>query len=309
MSAIYVTEKHASRRGPTIGREGKRTASRTFIVRMSSPHDDGIVARRAAGVPRIGQTYSVGEHADGGLRVSGIDPQQIAQLVWEVTVKYDSSSKSQEPTKNPLDRPPLRSYTSASMATYPWKDLNGKVFNNSAGQLLENSPPVMVPYGIITIQRNEAVVFHKILALYTESTNADMVFGVRPGYVLMKKISAAEQEENGVRFFRFTYELYLLVDGKNKDDWNAHVLDIGDWWNKWVGGEGGEKEYDEATGLMVPKMRHVFPPDDDGDKIIRQHHLDGKGGLLPEARVKKGDGVFLDFRTHEKMPFRALNLE
>ncbi len=306
MSVQRVTEKHASRDGPTTEAGGKKRATRMFVVIVTSPHDDGSVVQRATGIPRVNQSYSVGNNAVSGLVVTSVVPRQIDQLVWEVTVEYStqarqSSDISQDPgqaAEDPLDRAPVRSYSGGEIETFPWRDLDKKVFQNSAGQLLQNSPSITLGYEIITIARNEEDYDRVLYPPYNGAVNSDKAFGYPPGFAKMERISAQEQYEN-FSFFRVTYEIHgLPADGP---DWNAitgDVLDQGDYYVV----EGLDNEFRRT-------VTRVYPTDQDEDKVVSTVHLNGIGGLLPEARVKAGDGVFLNFRVLRKKPFARLNIE
>ena len=306
MSVNRVKEKMGSRRGPTTEVGGKQTATRMFHVTTTSPNDDGTVVRRATGIPREYQSYSVGTNAVAGLVVTKVDPQQIDALVWEVSVEYNTQARqnsdiTQDPrqaAENPLDRPPIRSYSGGEIDTFPWKDLDGLVFNNSAGQLLQNSPSITLGYEIISIARNEKEYDRVLYPPYNGAVNTDVAFGYPPGFALMKRIVGNEQYER-ISFFRVTYEIHGLPDdGPNWNQINGDVLDEGDYYVV----EGLDSDFQ-------PTKKRVYPTDEDDDKVISTVHLNGIGGQLSEERVAAGDGVFRQFRVLRDKPFAKLNLE
>jgi len=112
-------------------------------------------------------------------------------------------------------------------------------------------------------------------------------------------IRASDQYENGVGFSQVVYTIHRLPDGENDDDWNAHVLDAGDYYMGIDWSEG------ETEGELV---RH-YATDIHEDKVVDVVLLDGKGGKLTQDRVDAGDGEFLEFRTHKKAKLGALRLE
>ncbi len=312
MSVVSVSELTLRRSGPSTELSGSEQATRVFVVQVSSGNDDGIVVRRATGLPRPHQPYSVGENSIGDLTVIKISPEKVDQFIWEVTIEYGTPDKQnkkggggnnnpqkndpEQAVENPLDRPAIHSFSGGEIETFPWTDLRGKVFNNSAGQLFQDSPSITLGYEIITIARNEKNYNRKLYPPYNGAVNSDRVFGYPPGYALMKRISAQQQYET-FTFFRVTYEIHgLPKGGLNWNDITGEVLDQGDYY---------VEKFDDDDGNEI----RVYPSDSDKDKVISTVHLDGNGQRLPRRRVKVGDGEFINFHVLHRKPFARLNLE
>jgi hypothetical protein len=108
--------------------------------------------------------------------------------------------------------------------------------------------------------------------------------------------SASQEWENGVTYWRITYEVHFHPLG-----WNVRLLDKGEYYYK--RGDDGEFELDDAGD-----KKKVYPQDDNDVSATAEIALDGEGGKLPDARREDEDFEYNDFVFYAALPFSTLAL-
>lgn len=223
---------------------------------------------------------------DPTARCKSVSPRHIEGRVWEVDVECDTSVDEND-DENPLNEPMVRTWSSVEYDTYPYRDADGVVIANSAGQLFRDSVSVPVAYGVLSIQRNEAEFDYRTAIGYSNKLNQAGFYGAAAKKVLCKPISASEQHKNGISYASVTYTFYFADDDH---DWAVDVLDHGSY-------------YLNAAG------ERTLPEDSGGVSFSDTVMLDGIGGQLTQAEINAGNFRFRAFTRYRTADFGALNLE
>ena len=174
MAIDNQVEKYASRVGPQYNLSGSKTARRIWTVTTTRVMDGMSVVASALQIPRLGMTYVTESASDPTLVVIKLEPRQIEQKVWEVTVYYSNEEgSSEELPENPLEWPVKRRWSSITYDTFPFSDKSvpSRRLTNSAGEVFD--PGISVPehYAVWTWIRNEPYFNHDDAVKYLGKTN------------------------------------------------------------------------------------------------------------------------------------------
>jgi hypothetical protein len=203
----------------TLSEKGERTHTRTFRVITDSPLVTATEVLLAAGIPRRGDWLP----SDTAAYVKTVTPRQDEDnpLLWEVRVVYDTSVEPDQ-EENPIARPVEIVWGASQWQRLAEKDIDGNALLNSAGYYFDPPPEADDSRPVLTITRNEAA-FNPTLAIdYQDAVNSNNFLGFDPDQVKVASITAARQFENGVYFWRVTYEFNFRREG-----WTLKILDQG----------------------------------------------------------------------------------
>lgn len=150
--------------------------------------------------------------------------QETGGSLWELELEY-TTHKVQK-YENPLDQPVRYSLEWAQYDRVVEKDKDGNPLVNTIGDLFTDPPykeedarPVLRAY------RNEPDVATRInfIASFRNALNSDSFHGMAPRTCRMRNITSGDlQTQNGVDYYKFTYEIEF-----NEDTWDPDILNRG----------------------------------------------------------------------------------
>jgi len=288
--AVLSVKEISTRRASTI-ENGRRTETRIFMVKCSSPLDGTTSAITGSdGTNRI-PFYGEAHPQVPSCSVNSIsaDPVSNSTIHFEVVVKYEGVPLEAIPV-HPLDRPPEYQW-GANEFTQPWfKDYSDppKLFCNSAGERFDQLFERDDSHLLITMSRNESDWNILTADQFKNTVNADIEFldgqAYGPGVLRLGPITAQKQSEawmgNMVDYYKVTY-----VFKANKDGWIEKVNDTG--------------VYELRNGKPWPIM------DGTGAATVgKPWPLDGTG--KPKASITDLPAV-LEFKPYRRVSWRTLN--
>lgn len=284
--------------GAALGQGSKFT--RTFLVTFDginkSPAAACLASDGVNSVPAYGTV-----HADD-YKVYVIDKEAKPSeggggIHWEVTVQYGRPTVSANPSASPAAPPdnaagsgsPPAAQTSTKITWGTWtrttavvKDLNGAIFKNSAGDLIDPTPTREEENLQITYVRTQAGFSVQWLRNLNDRININSItiggYTFLPG-TLKAKISAEYPAGNSSTAWQVTIVLQHDPNG-----WDWSLLDAG---YKYLS-SGNPREFRDGN-LPATKPRL----------------LDGSGGQLAGG----GTPVYLSFRKHWYADFAYLALD
>ena len=263
---------------------GKRTYRAMYVVVTDDINDGPLTVRMAAGIPQIGDSYSLGNDYDPTAFVKSITPTRKGEnsKVWEVVVEWSELAK----VDNPLNRPAKKNWGFEQAGKVAWQDIDGKAILNSAGDYFD--PPIEIEDSrpLLTVVRNDAT-FDPLLAIdYQDAVNEDRFLIANPGQCKVAGIEASEEEENDVKFWRVVFHFAFRREG-----WLAEPLDQG--------------RYATVDANGAAQKRTPIP-DKAGDPVTDPVPLDGKGAELVDATPETAK--FLKFTVYKKRLFSRFNI-
>lgn len=311
MAVLSVWEIWDGREGSQILDGRKREYTRVFEVTTSDSGDGPVVALGngaiAYGLPVFGQSHP----EDPGAIVQEITPTQNSESPWRwtVRVKYSSEipspeaaqpdgSSGNEPAElpeNPLARPPVWKFGFTKfqeVARFGRLVTNGvaavafSAITNSAG--IPFDPPVMVEVSrpVVSVTVNRAANAWRFLdaALLQDAVNQVAWQGMAPRTLKCESVDAESNYENGVSYWRVTYQLAIKWD-----TWDLQILDAG----------LTERAYDEEVGGGATKLKRIR--DEYGRDVSDPVPLNGAGERLPVGATE----VYRTYRYFRELPFAS----
>jgi hypothetical protein len=229
----WIVDRPTTRKG-SMNNRFQRKYTRTQLAKSNDALDGPQQVRLFAGVPRIGNPYAVGADLDTGSWALDIDVQASSDgpLLFEITTQYSAdwtsignfggSADPRRQNENPILRPVDIKWGSTRFQRPIEYDRNNRAITNSAG--LPYDPPVERDDSrtTLSIGRNEASFDPSIKVLYENSVNIDAFFGGNPYYWKIAAITADLAFENGLAFWRVTYNF----EGR-KEGWVSSLMDRG----------------------------------------------------------------------------------
>ncbi len=305
MVAYFVTEDTKGRDGDYQGDGRERNYTRVFSVYMTSPFDGAITAINALGIPRMYVPYVTLTEMDLTAWCKTITATPTtSSLIWKVTCKY--SSRLNRPDQNqsgpngptpPDQRVPEISLDTTRVTVPLLADTGGKKILNSANALYDPPPEEEEKRLVLKITRNELTYDYVFANDIQDSLNDRPFFGFKKGAVKCSHISAVNQFEQGIYFWKVSYQFDIRPE---KIPPNALMVSLpatfpanqSEAWTRWYLDRG----FNDKDGKpCVDKFKQP---------MTTPALLDGNGLQLAF------DGVPV-YRGHRVFPFRdfrALNL-
>ncbi len=283
-----ATRKPGSRRGPVESKSGV-SYYETYVVRTNSVDDDGQVVVQANGLPRYGSAYP----EDAAALVSLISPQQSSEhdMAWyvEVTWTHTAPGSAGSTPGNVMAMPPTWDWTEVPYQLFLEKDLDGKPYENTAGDPFD-PPPLRLQYNLVlTVKMNRLSYNANEADQYLDAINSDVI--TVDGKTFPKfagKIGSYSADMDFVG--EVSYRKVVIVIEFNRKLWFPHkVLNKGP--RHLVLGE-------EDSGPQLPRDSH-------GVTYYGEVFLDPQGYKLPE---KDPGRWWIKFNEYRKLPFAPLNL-
>ena len=294
MAVIRVWEKFAAKSGDDDA-EGNRSYTRVLGVETNNPRDGKRIVCLHPLIPQYGSYYATLTESDDQAMLTkrSADQDGESDYIWEITCNFSTKAgDSEEENENPLARPPKHSWSGATRETHPLKDLNGKIFQNSA--FWRFSPAIGIPTtdGVLKIVRNEAVFDEARAEEFSNVLNENAWRGRRAGTVKCLPPSGDECFEKGIHYVKVTYTFHIRREGWPETE--EEVLDEGPFELK-LNADGnpvGDKVHEDADGVSHTEMIA----------------LDGKGKALSLAKRQAGQFETIRFKKYHRKNLGALGL-
>jgi hypothetical protein len=265
-------------------REGTFTAVwQVLFDENDDPMNRPMLAIDAPGIPRFFDPHPGNEW----FFVTGIKPNQIAPLLYEVVVTYVSND-------NPLDfniNPPMIKWIEEDTEEPTDIDVNGNAIANAAGQPFD--PPISTTFAdtVLTIQVVRPF-FNVVLATeYHNAVNSDIFWGAEPGSVKARKIEGDPfRGSTGRWYFMHNYEFVF------RDD---HILTNGEKanWKRRIKNEG--LMCFDSGPIIVGERNLVKCKDSEGEPVNEPVALTTDGQQVADGV----DPNWLLFQTRPSLPF------
>ncbi len=167
---------------------------------------DSFIIKLQIGVPRIGSVHP----EDLSARCISVGATQTeSPLVWDVVAQYSTEFPNPKRDKqNPLEEPPLLSYSHTTIQITELDDFRLKPFVNTAGQRLLNPPTGAEVIQVLTIKVQQANFDRDLGIRYTGAVNIKPWFGYKKRMV-KASVSATEGWKNGITFWNVVYRFEI----------------------------------------------------------------------------------------------------
>jgi hypothetical protein len=271
-----------------------RQYRRTFQVVMSHRTADPIEVRLALIIPRLWNPYfGANGTVDLGSWCKRVRPRQDTQdpYLWHVECLYDS--KIDRPDLNLIENPLLRpadiSWDGVAVMKPLEKDREGTPITSSATERFDPPAESEDFRMLLRIERNLATYRALLYHTYFNAVNSDPWMSFQPGQVRCMKISGTRQFENGIFFWRTTYEFQIrqgTESQKHIDAWALKILDRGYFHVNAQGKRALMRDLVTGALLSTPAL------------------LNGTGGRLAAG----GEPVFMTYYIYPELPFSKLYL-
>lgn len=271
----------------SIGANG-RQHTKTFQVTVDTKNDSW-AAVTASGIPAYGEVHP----DDLSAVVVDISSQETAStVIFHVVVTYETQTRNFVLSDNPLDDPVDIDWAFQAYEIGLERDVGGAPVVNSAGDAFD--PPYTVDryHPVVTIVRNEAT-FNPTTALSKQGKlNDDSVriagLSISPGEGKLIDFAGRRAYRNGRTYWVVTYRIEFS-DDKDFDD---NVI-------------GWTREfYDHGLYTKVGAGDRTRILDDEGQKVVVPHALDGAGG-----KGDKDTPKYRLFDVFETTAFEPLDLD
>ena len=214
------------------GRAGTINASgieyeAVFQVITTDKNDGPAIVALAAGVPRYGDVYSVGNEIDFGIRANSIVPVQDSSspFRWEVRVGY-SANLFEDPTiineRNPTARPAIVRWLHEEATEPMERDANGTLVATANREVFRPLPERTVYRPVLHIERNYLVFNDTLQFDYLDSVNSDVFVGGAARTWRCKLLQVDPEFENG-----FSYKRVIAEFVYKHDEWTITRLHEG----------------------------------------------------------------------------------
>jgi len=299
-----IVDKPGSAR--VVLENGEAIAEVTQTIQCNSARDSEQTIVRSGRVPRENQRFR-----NGWCQSSEV--QRVDGTVWENVVRYKLSPTFAPPSKppespntnnpndpsNPLNQPTEIRWSSKRLEKYTGKDADGKAILNSAGEPLQDAPPLEIYHAVVTLTRTEHSYEPGKLGFYAGTVNLKKWFLCNPGTAKAEWPEATLiNDGNGNPIgWRVSYSFEIAPEG-----WNPiKIPDRGHFVKKEVSpGEEGNYTLGKTQKLTASDANGVAT----GELIF----LDGKGQALPQKRIDARNPVLLSFNMYQYTDFNQLGL-
>jgi hypothetical protein len=263
---------------------GSRKHTRSFRVTTSSNYDGSHEVLLA--LQNLGSVHPTDSSAYCQSRKA--DPDGKSKKVWIARLEYSTDRTA---TENPLADPAVIEWDTDSRMEPFFRDINGDVIANSAGEPFEDTVKDDVSFWTITITKNISYM-PTWIDTYRDAVNSDAVLidgkVIAAGTAKIKKIHVGKwQVRNNIPY----RELNLVI--KIQDSWKKYVLDQG-------------LHCVMASGPLAGTL--FFCMDGVGSFATKPMLLDGSGGQLSVPLDDPSHAVFLEFDIRNSKAFSVLPL-
>lgn len=348
MSVISVAVDYAGRTGGDTSK-GVRTYTARWIVRTNNALDGQTLILADQRIPRQLSYYQYGGDVDRQALVQDrrAEQDERSPLLWHVTIEYstDASGQSNTPEfSKSIDLAPKYSWGEYAEQRVLTHDVNGRPIVNSSGEMFD--PPVTVAeaYPLLRVTRAE-LSFNPLVIMAFKSAINNAQWGQWPAYsARCTSISANQEVQEGVQFWRATYEFAFklrgaprnqVASGKRKRTVVRNSKILGAFFEDTYDTNGGWIEYILDRGTMGRDLEPIKDqygvPVPDGELVLSEPRplrdyvtntlvsspvlLDGAGGRLIKNATpldpsdpKAPQPIYLPFHIFEEKDFNLLQI-
>jgi hypothetical protein len=280
------------------GDKDKQSETRVYVVECSAKTDTPTTARKASGVPQVGDAHPSISTMKCISNSAKYEEDSVNPWVFEVTANFETPDPADDGTDNAdPDDDDVEFSCSGVEIQYPiYRDIQGKLVQNSAGDAFDPVPNGLSYDEEITITKSQTSLNPVTIASYRGAVNSSsftvtMQDGTSRTFEAkscrMGAISYTLQSRNGVQYWRVTYPIMYrkpTTDNEN-EPWAIWLLDE------------GLREKDGTT---------VKPIKIGGKDATSPVKLDGAGAVL--ANQSAGNGELLKFYDYNELDFGTLSL-
>lgn len=211
MGVVLYFAEHPEGRAAAINDRAEREYTRRFTAVTSDATTDSLVVLAYPTCPRTWDPYTA---ADGSADLGAwcyevhaeVDPND--PTTWRVTARY--SCKVSRPDlweiPNPLLRPSEIEWDSETVTVPLEYDLNGEAVMSTAYGLFDPPPEREEQRLVLRTTKNLADYDPSFFAPYIGAINGTPWFGFATGSVLCRRVRSARGFENGIFFWRTSFE-------------------------------------------------------------------------------------------------------
>lgn len=312
---------------------GVRRYVRRFRVKTRFTTMQAAAVCACPGVPRPFAPYVPGRQFewDPYARVVDISARREAAgekefAIWVVEVQYSTQMPDGGPIpparvnlgmfalgaqNNPWDEPPSLEWDVDTATVTPLRDREGKLFKNTAGQLIYPAPAVEEGVAVLIINRNikftSLAKLRQYLEKYSFVVNLNTFVGAARGAVMSLPPKAVEVYRGPLRYWRVTHRLKFKpkadslgnpekkwlqdVDGFGPASWQPKMLNAGMYEVRdgWFG--------PDPEGTLIPIFRG-------GQPVNYPVPLNEAGQQLQSGEEEH----WLQFKYYEELDFQDLTL-
>lgn len=237
-----------------------------YIVQVDTPVDGANVARRATGIPKIGENHPTNDFATVR-RVRAMTTD--SRLAYMVRVMYSSSVNFVSPATNPLDEQPDIFWDNIDMEVILERDVEDNPIVNSVGDVIDPPLTDTRTLQVCNITRNEETWDPEKQQAFIDTTNNEQqnVAGKQmfQDQGRLRRYTGRNANRNGQDYFIVFYQIIFGSEFIKAQD-------------------GGllfhRREYIDQGFNIIVGGKLVEITKDDGSKLDVPRKLDGAGGLL-----------------------------
>ncbi len=232
MAVVSVREIWSGRSGD-LDYQTNRKYTRVFRVQTNNNLDGPLTVRDADGLPNIDDPYAdANGNADTGSRLKDKKAAQDGDnpRLWIITCEFSSETdRPESKEQDPIKMRAKLSFRAAKRRVAKDVDVDGNAVVNPAEDPFD--PPVEVDeaYLVMEIQKNKLTFNPSDIEQYVNTVNESTWFGMPAQTWLLDDLSADEEEQNGIIYYKAKYVFML-----NRDTWSTVLLNVG--YNELVGG-------------------------------------------------------------------------
>jgi hypothetical protein len=259
----------------------------------------------AAGLPKRGSVFSRNGSSNGNYVCDEVEVNRVEKQVYEVRLLYVpkeiylpkvSTPASEEPTRWPTEI----EWSDRIIEKSTLADANGKLYVNSAGDKLKDTPPKEISHAIVTFSRYEANYDPTVALQYANKVNSTRWYACPAGTAkcFFPRAALTLFENLNRYYWKVTYRFEVAPEG-----WLTKLADFGK--NYLV-----DETFMSMSGCTAKTggKTKTSCRDELGNPTQDGEFLDGKGGQLSFGEVKKGSIVYLDFTNYLTIDFNRLRL-
>ena len=284
--------------------DGIKELTVVYKVQSNDKRDGQLTVLNTAGIPRIGDTYSVGNESNIALVVVNKQAAQVdgCPFEWTVTVTC-SNDVGEDPTKNLYQDDPLNKPAEISYSFQTRRILVPGYYNNPSsppvskdwqkgifmpnGELLDPQPEVEIDEPILTIKKNKAAseVSGQLFMTLSNCVNSDPFQNAERRQLRMKIPQAVRQWHKSIGYYwEVTYAMAFRYE-----TWDIQLLNQGTY--SWLGGKPAD---------ISEETPEVFTDGHGNPKLV---NLTANGDWNTSDTP-----TFTRIRYFREIPFSSLNI-
>lgn len=192
----------------------RRVYSATYVCHTSKPvfGPEGILTDPACF--QIGSAYAIFEDSDSVATCVNVSARSTKNpQLWEIDVTFDTDRIISAVTDNPLNQPPVISWSFVKAERPLLRTTDGIAVHNSSKERFDPSLTYEEIRPLLRIVRNEATFSPSNALTYQNALNAEPFAGAAILCAKVNSITGDQQLSNGILFYQVTYEIEFRREG------------------------------------------------------------------------------------------------